>query len=319
MNGLAVAGAFVGGVVLYPPTIAVLGRLGMRQQERSDGPASHLPKAGTPTAGGLLFALLLAVIWLLALRGPAGAVVVGAALLGSAVGLLDDLTKLRRGAGLRVLPKFILLALCAAGLAVGLQATHASVEVVPGLGLRDLGIGGIALAALAMLATANAANLTDGVDGLAAGCAVPALAACGAAAALEHRPLLALTCWSAAALVLAFLCFNLPTARLFMGDAGSLAIGLMLAAAAAETGLLVLLPLLALVYLAEAASVMAQVGYFKLSGGRRLLRMSPLHHHLELGGVSEWGVDLRLWPVALVTAAVVVGWAVWSGLPGGHP
>ncbi|MHB1502175.1 MAG: hypothetical protein ACYCYK_13745, partial [Candidatus Dormibacteria bacterium] len=61
------------------------------------------------------------------------------------------------------------------------------------------------------------------------------------------------------------------------------------------------------------------VGYFKLSGGRRLLRMSPLHHHLELGGVSEWGVDLRLWPVALVTAAVVVGWAVWSGLPGGHP
>jgi phospho-N-acetylmuramoyl-pentapeptide-transferase len=318
VNGLAVAGAFAGGVVLYPPTIAALGRLGMRQQERSDGPVSHLVKAGTPTAGGLLFTVLLAAVWAIALRGPGGAVVVAAALLGAAVGFLDDLTKVRRGAGLRVAPKFLLLALCAAGLGVALQATHASWEVVPGLGLRDLGVGGIALAALALLATANAANLTDGVDGLAAGCAVPALFACGLAAALEHRSLLAATCWAAAALVLAFLCFNLPPARVFMGDAGSLALGLMLAAAAAETGLLLLLPLLALVYLAEAASVMAQVGYFKMSGGRRLLRMSPLHHHLELGGLGEWGIDLRLWAISVITAGLVIGWAVWSGLGGPH-
>ncbi len=318
VNGIAVAGAFAGGVVLYPPAIAALGRLGMRQRERTDGPSSHLIKAGTPTAGGLLFTVLLALVWGIALRGPGGAVVVAAAVLGAAVGFLDDLTKVRRSTGLRVLPKFALLALCAAGLAVALWATPGSLQVVPGLGMRDLGVGGLALAALALLATANAANLTDGVDGLAAGCALPALFACGLAAGLEHRPLLALTCWSAAALVLAFLCFNLPPARVFMGDAGSLALGLMLAAAAAETGLLILLPLLALVYLAEAASVMLQVGYFKASKGRRLLRMSPLHHHLELGGLGEWAVDLRLWAVSLISAGLVVGWAVWSGLGGGH-
>jgi len=318
VNGLVVAGAFVGGVVVYPPAVGGLRRLGLLQRERTDGPRSHLIKAGTPTSGGLVFAALLALVWAAALRGGDGAEVVGAGLLGAAVGLLDDWTKVRRGEGLRVLPKFVLLAVCAAGLALGLQTTHASVEVIPGLGMRDLGVGGIALAALAMLATSNAANLTDGVDGLAAGCAVPALAVCGAAAALEHHAGLALTCWAGAALVLSFLCFNLPPARVFMGDAGSLALGLILASAAAETGLLVLLPLLALVYVAEAGSVMAQVGYFKLTGGRRLLRMSPLHHHLELGGLSEWAIDLRLWTISVVTAALVLGWAVWSGLAGGH-
>ncbi|MHB8394620.1 MAG: phospho-N-acetylmuramoyl-pentapeptide-transferase [Candidatus Dormibacteria bacterium] len=319
VNGLVVAGAFVGGLVLYPPAIRSLRRLGLRQVERSDGPQSHLSKAGTPTAGGLVFCILLAAVWGLALRDPLGGVVVAAAALGGAIGLLDDLRKAHRGEGLRVRPKFVLLTVCAAILALGLSATHASVELVPGLGMRDLGWGGIALAALAMLATANAANLTDGVDGLAAGCAIPALVACGSAAALEQKMSLAVTCWSAAALILAFLFFNLPKARVFMGDAGSLAIGLLIAAAAAETGLLVLLPLLAAVFLAETLSVIAQVGYFKLTGGRRLLRMSPLHHHLELGGLSEWAIDLRLWSVSLVTAGLVVGWAFWSGIQGVHP
>ncbi len=318
VNGLSVAGAFAGGVVLYPPAIFVLGRFGMRQRERSEGPSSHLVKAGTPTAGGLLFALLLAVVWAVALRNPGGAVVVAAGLLGAAVGFGDDLTKVRRGAGLRVVPKFLLLALCAAILGVALAATHSSSQLIPGLGMRDLGPAGIGLAALALLATANAANLTDGVDGLAAGCAIPALAVCGLAAALQHHPLLATTCWAAAALVVAFLCFNLPPARVFMGDAGSLALGLMVAAASVETGLLILLPLLVVVYLSEAVSVIVQVGYFKLSGGRRLLRMSPLHHHLELGGLGEWAIDLRLWAVSLLTAGLVLGWGLWSGL-GGHP
>ncbi len=317
VNGLVVAGAFVGGLVIYPPAIGGLRRLGLRQVERTDGPASHLTKSGTPTAGGLVFCILLAAGWGLVLRDPVGGVVVAAAALGGAIGLLDDLRKAHQGEGLRVRPKFALLAGCAALLALGLAATHASVELIPGLGMKDLGWGGIVLAAIAMLATANAANLTDGVDGLAAGCAIPALAACGAAAALEHKTNLALTCWLAAALVLSFLFFNLPRARVFMGDAGSLAIGLLLAAAAAETGLLLLLPLLAAVFLAETVSVIAQVGFFKLTGGRRLLRMSPLHHHLELGGWSEWAVDLRLWSISLLTAALVVGWAVWSGIKGG--
>lgn len=316
VTGLAAAGAFVAGVVVYPPAIAGLRRLGVGQREREDGPSSHLAKAGTPTAGGAVFCLVLALVWAAGLRGAAGGVVVGAGLLGSAVGLLDDLTKVRTGAGIRVLPKFGLLLGCAAVAAAGLDLTGAGRQLVPDLGWVDLGLGGIALAAFALLATSNAVNLTDGIDGLTAGCAVPSFIVLGVAADLEQRPLLAGTCWAVAAVLLAFLLFNRPRARVFMGDAGSLAVGLMLAVAAAETGLLILLPLLAAVFLVETLSVMLQVGYFKLSHGRRLLRMSPLHHHLELGGMGEWGVDLWLWAASWAAAGLTLGWAAWTGFGG---
>ncbi len=317
VTGLAAAGAFVGGVVIFPPAIAGLRRLGIRQRERSEGPGSHLIKAGTPTAGGVVFCLVLALAWALGPRGAPGGVVVAAGLLGAGVGLFDDLTKVRSGEGVRVLPKFALLLGCALALAVGLELTGAGRQLIPALGWRDLGLGGIALAAFAVLATANAVNLTDGVDGLAAGSAVPSFLAIGVAAFLEHRPGLAETCWAVAGVLVAFLLYNRPRARIFMGDAGSLALGLMLAVAAAETGLLVLLPLLAAVFLAETISVILQVGFFKLTHGRRLLRMSPLHHHLELGGMGEWGVDLRLWAASLAAAVLTLLWAAWAGLGGG--
>ncbi len=316
VNQLAVAGAFVAGVALYPPAIVTLRRLGLRQVERTDGPASHLSKAGTPTAGGVVFCVVLAAVWAVALRDPAGGVVVAAAALGTGVGVIDDWTKVHHGSGIRALPKFAWLALCAGLLGWALAASGAGWQLVPGLGWRDLGAAGVGLAAFAALATANASNLADGVDGLTAGVAVPAFAACGVAAAIQHRPGLASTCLAVAAGLLAFLVFNRPHARIFMGDAGSLALGLMLAAAAAETGLLLLLPLLAVVFLIEALSVMAQVGFFKLTHGRRLLRMSPFHHHLELGGMSEWEIDLRLWSVSLIAAVLVIAWAMWTGLAG---
>ena len=315
---LAAAGALVGGLVLYPPAIVGLRRLGVGQRERRDGPPSHLIKAGTPTAGGVVFCVVLAVTWIVGLRGAAGGVVVGAGLLGAAVGLFDDLTKVRTGEGIRVLPKFALLLGCAAVVAVGLVATGASTQLVPMAGWRDLGLAGIALAALAVLATSNAVNLTDGVDGLAAGAAFPGFLVLGLAAQLEGRPELAGTCWAVAAVLVAFLVFNRPRARIIMGDAGSLALGLMLAVAAAEVGLLILLPLLAAVFLAETGSVILQVGYFKLTGGRRLLRMSPLHHHLELGGLGEWAVDLRLWTASWFAGALALLWALAAGL-GGRP
>ena len=315
---LAAAGALVGGLVLYPPAIVGLRRLGVLQRERQDGPSSHLRKAGTPTAGGVVFCTVLVVAWLLGLRGAAGGVVVGAGALGMAVGLFDDLTKVRTGEGVRVVPKFLLLAICAAVLGTGLALTGAQSQLIPVAGWRDLGLFGIALAALAVLATSNAVNLTDGVDGLAAGSAVPGFLALGLAAQLQGRSELAGTCWSVAAVLLAFLVFNRPRAKVFMGDAGSLALGLMLAVAAAEVGLLILLPLLAAVFLVETGSVILQVGYFRLTGGRRLFRMSPLHHHLEMGGLGEWAVDLRLWAASWVAGALALLWALATGL-GGRP
>ncbi|MGH7691555.1 MAG: phospho-N-acetylmuramoyl-pentapeptide-transferase, partial [Candidatus Dormibacteria bacterium] len=250
-------------------------------------------------------------------RDPAGGLVAGAAALGCGAGLVDDIAKVRRGEGVRFRPKLLLLAGCAALLTLGLFATSAQIQVVPFLGPRNLGWLGLALAAFAILGTANAANLTDGVDGLAAGCGVPGLAACAALALVEHRPELAVTCACLVAGLIAFLCFNRPRAALFMGDAGSLAVGLALAVAAVEVGALVLLPLLAVVFVAEAGSVILQLGHFRLTKGRRLFRASPIHHHFEEGGMSEWGVDLRFWAVAALGAALAAYWAVSAGLPGG--
>ncbi|MGC1185473.1 MAG: phospho-N-acetylmuramoyl-pentapeptide-transferase [Candidatus Dormiibacterota bacterium] len=317
MNWLAAAGAFLGTLAVYPLAISGLGRIGLRQVERSDVPRSHMVKVGTPTAGGVLFVIAALVTWAIVARDPAGGLVAGGAALGCGAGLVDDVAKVRRGEGVRFRPKLLLLAACAALLTLGVFATAATTQTIPGLGPRDLGLLGLALAGFAILATANAANLTDGVDGLAAGCGIPGLGACAALAMVEHRPQLAVTCACLAAALLAFLVFNRPRARVFMGDAGSLAVGLALAVSAIEVGALVLLPLLALIFVAEAGSVIVQLSHVKLTHGRRLFRASPIHHHFEEGGMSEWGIDLRFWAISALAAALGAYWAVAAGLPGG--
>ncbi len=317
VNWLAAAGTLAGGLLVYPLAIRALGRAGVREAERPDLPASHRGKAGTPTAGGVVFVAALLAVWAILSRDAAGGLVAGAALLGCGVGLVDDLTKARRGEGIRFRPKLLLLAACAALLSLGVMALPATRQTVPLLGPRDLGVFGVALSALAILATANAVNLTDGVDGLAAGCGLPGLCVCAALAALEHRPGLALSCAALGAALLAFLAYNRPRARVFMGDAGSLALGLALALAAIEVGALVLLPLLGLVFLAEAGSVLVQLSYFRLTHGRRLFLASPIHHHFEEKGMGEWSVDLRFWAVAALAAALAALWAVAAGLPRG--
>jgi phospho-N-acetylmuramoyl-pentapeptide-transferase len=317
MSWLAAAGTFAGALLIYPLAISGLGRVGLRQVERSDVPASHFSKTGTPTAGGIVFVVAVLVAWAVVVRDPAGGLVAGAAALGCGAGLVDDIAKVKRGEGVRFRPKLLLLAICAGLLTVGLLAVSATHQTIPGLGPRDLGLLGLALAGFAILATANAVNLADGVDGLAAGCGIPGLGVCSVLAMLEHRPGLALTCACLVAALLAFLVFNRPRARVFMGDAGSLALGLSFAVAAIEVGALVLLPLLALVFLAEASSVILQIGHVKLTHGRRLLRASPLHHHFEQGGMSEWAVDFWFWGVAIAAAALAGYWAVAAGLVGG--
>ena len=317
VNWLAAAGTFVGALAVYPLAIAGLDRIGLHQVARAYVPHSHLGKSGTPTSGGIVFVAAVLVAWVVVARDPAGGLVVGAAALGCVVGLVDDLTKLRRGDGMRFRPKLLLLAGCAGLLALGIYTVSATTQTVPGLGPRELGLFGLALAGFAILATANAANLTDGVDGLAAGCAIPGFGACAALAMMEHRSQLAVTCVCLAAALLAFLFFNRPRAAVFMGDAGSLAVGLALAVAAIEVGALLLLPLVALIFLAEAASVIVQLSHFRITHGRRIFRSSPIHHHFEEGGMSEWEIDLRFWAVSALAAALGAYWAVAAGLPGG--
>ncbi|HEV2140458.1 MAG TPA: phospho-N-acetylmuramoyl-pentapeptide-transferase, partial [Candidatus Dormibacteraeota bacterium] len=258
--------AFVIALVLYPPTIRTLRRLRAGQVIQKELPESHQKKAGTPTGGGILFVALAMLGGLLAtVAGHPGAwpAVLGL-IAGGAIGLYDDLSKLRRGSiGLPArykLPIQLALAVPVAWIALGSQ----SLWLLP-----------VALAAV--VGAANAVNITDGMDGLAGGLSVIALVAIAIflPGAPSGEKAVAMTLAGA---LLAFLVFNRYPARVFMGDTGALAIGFALAAMATQQGTLLVFPIVALVFVLEILSVIIQVAYFKATGGRRVFPMTPIHY-----------------------------------------
>lgn len=282
--------AFALSWLLTPAWARLQRRLGLGKRVRPDGPASHLKKSGTPSMGGLAMAVAAALA--LALSGG-GAGEVGWLALGFLlVGLADDLGG-ARGRPLRAREKLALQFLIA-----GLFA----LQVAPGLaeGWPSPWMAAAAVT-LAVVAAANAMNFTDGVDGLAASVGAVMLAP-----VLNH-PLAA----AGLGALLGFLWHNLPPARVFMGDSGSEALGVLVAGLWITSGGLFLLPLAAAVPVAEVLSVVVQVAYFRATGGRRILKMAPLHHHLELSGWSEWEVTARFTLITALTTATAVG--MWRG------
>lgn len=303
--------AFLLALLPGPAVIRSLGRLGARQHVRDDGPATHLAKQGTPTMGGLLMlgAVAVAVAFTGRLR-PELIGLLGLTLLYGALGLADDYMMLRRGRslGLKARHKLAAQAIIAAlfllslpGIVRGLMPlsipfTHSSLR---------LGYTYFPLALLFIIGTSNAANLTDGLDGLAAGLTLIAAGALGLYAYRLHD-FSALT--FALALVGAcagFLCFNIHPARIFMGDTGSLSLGAALAGLAIILRAELLLVLFGLPFYAEALSVVLQVISFRLTG-KRIFRMSPLHHHFELSGFRETQIVYSAWAIALVLCAVTL-------------
>jgi phospho-N-acetylmuramoyl-pentapeptide-transferase len=285
---------------------------GWGQVIRTEGPQEHRLKAGTPTMGGLLLltAGLVAGLWW---REPSWDLLVFrlVVLLGAGLGMVDDLNKVlkRRNLGLRARDKLFDQGLLGLGLGGWLVLTRPE----PGLSVPLVGfVAGSWLvwlaALLVMTSTMNAVNLTDGLDGLAGGTSAVALLAFGAVAATSGHPDLAVAAVGLAGACLGFLWFNCFPARVFMGDTGSLGLGAALAALALLTGTEFLLVLVGGVFVAEAASVILQVAWFKSTGGRRILRMSPLHHHFELGGLHEVQVTVRfiLAGVILAVAGLLV-------------
>jgi phospho-N-acetylmuramoyl-pentapeptide-transferase len=261
--------------------------------------------------GGIMFVLPLTIIGLiLAAFGatstliPVGAMV-GCALLGG----LDDFLSLtgRSQGGLSARAKMagLLVVTGAAAFAMyrwmGLDAVQ-----IPLWGTVSLGPFFLLAALVVFASTTNAVNLTDGVDGLASGTAALAFAAYGVIAASQVQPYLAAFCFSVTGAVLGFLWFNAHPARVFMGDAGSLALGGALAAAALMTGEWLVLPVVGIVFVGEAVSVVMQVAYFKATRGKRIFRMSPLHHHFELGGWTEPQVVVRFWIIGGLAAMLGV-------------
>ncbi len=320
--GGALAAALLSTLVtlaLLPGTIRMLRQLGAGKSIRAEGPARHAAKAGTPTMGGVVMvgasaATTLALAPDLDVALPLVAGVAAFGLLGS----LDDLRALvrRRAMGLRAREK--LAGQLLLGAALGAWALRVAPEAsqlsLPFTQARwDLApLPFVLLAAVATAGATNAVNLTDGLDGLAAGAVGLTSAVYAGAALLMDRPSVAIFAASVAGACLGFIWYNGYPAQVFMGDAGSLALGAALMGMALFTQTLLVLPIVGGLFVAETLSVMAQVTYFRLTGGRRLLRMSPLHHHLELSGWSEPQVVVRLWLAAALCGLL----GLWAMLPG---
>ncbi len=300
-----------GTLALGGPLIAALRALAVRQTAYEDAPKSHASKSGTPTMGGLLF--LFGLLAALAVRHDAATVALAVLGLGcGAIGFFDDYSAIKHGRnrGLRAREKFALTAL------VGIlflflvrgepAAANSTLLTLGGTGLAAPSYVWYPLALLAILATIHAVNLTDGLDGLAAGTILPPLAVFAWLGWRVGNEGVVLVDLATAAAVLGFLAYNRHPAKVFMGDTGSLALGGILAGSAILTGSLLVLPLIGGVFLAETLSVIIQVAYFKRTR-KRIFRMSPLHHHFELGGWPETTVTARFWTAsALLSLAGAV-------------
>jgi phospho-N-acetylmuramoyl-pentapeptide-transferase len=303
IQGMLLAFAIV--VIVMPAFIRFVRWAGFAKQIRVEGPEAHQAKAGTPTAGG---ALILAVVIGLALAfglvdASTFAPLATLALVGL-LGLADDWLNAQTGDGIRARQKLLWQVVVALFAAWQIQDTYDIVAIaVPFIGAVAIHPWAyIAFAAFSIVAMSNGVNLTDGLDGLAGGTLVFSFVAFLVIALLNSpaQPNLAILCALLIGALLGFLWFNAHPAQIFMGDAGSLSMGAVLAVIALITGQILILPLIGLVFVVETVSVVLQIGYFRLSGGRRLFRMSPLHHHYELGGWPETKITLRFWIVAVL-------------------
>lgn len=285
--------AFAISAILGPVIIPALRRLKFGQTEREDGPQSHLKKNGTPTMGGLIFLAAIIVTSLLFIKDfpkiiPILFVTVGFGV----IGFLDDYIKivLRRSDGLlpkqKMLGQFIITAVFAV---YYYKSNGGDMSMlIPFFPDRTLNLGwfSIPVLFLAILGTVNGVNFTDGVDGLASSVTLLvavffAVVAWGTGSGIEP-----ITCAVVGSLM-GFLLFNVYPAKIFMGDTGSLALGGFVVSTAYMMDMPIFILFVGLIYWVELLSVMIQVTYFKKTGGKRLFRMTPIHHHFELGGWSE--------------------------------
>ena len=229
----------------------------------------------------------------------------------AALGAFDDYLNARTGEGIRARQKLIWLTVVGFVAAWQIQQTYAIDQIaVPFVGPVSIDPRVyVAFATLAIVAAANGVNITDGLDGLSGGTLVIAFVAYMLIALLNvpiAQPNLALLCALIIGALLGFLWFNVHPAQIFIGDSGALSLGATLAVTALITGQILVLPLIGIIFVIETLSVILQVGYFKVSGGQRLFRMSPIHHHFELGGWDEEKITIRFWIVGILAALLGV-------------
>ncbi len=302
--------------------IPFLRKLKAQQTEREEGPESHKSKTGTPNMGGLMFLFSFLLICAAGAFRHSEAVPVMILTAGfGLVGFLDDYLKVvqRQSEGLKVWQKFLLQIIIALIFCIYVRNVHfiplsMKIPFLKGHFL-DLGVLNIPAMIFVSVATVNGTNFTDGVDALAASVTV-AVAAFFLAAALiignsgGSTGGVALACAAMIGGLLGFLIYNHHPARVFMGDTGSLALGGFVAGCAYMLQLPLWIPVVGFIYMIEVISVMLQVSYFKYTHGKRLFRMSPIHHHFELGGWSEVRVVTVFTAVTVVLGLLMLP-AVW--------
>ncbi len=301
--GLALISTLVFGKIGIP----LLQRLKAQQSIREDGPQAHLAKAGTPTMGGLF--MMLALVITVCIVPPYSVtlwMLLFLTLGHGALGFSDDFIKAvkRRNLGLTAKQKLLgqaVLAVIFCYISIAYAALPTTLWI-PLVDITiDLGYAYYILAFIIILGTTNAVNLTDGLDGLATGISAIAGATFAVVGLLVGSLSVTFFGIVVSAVCLGFLYFNANPAKVFMGDTGSLALGGAFAGMAIATKTELLLIVIGFVFVVEALSVILQVASFK-TRGVRIFRMSPIHHHFELGGWSERKVVYVFWTVSLVTA-----------------
>ena len=321
------------GIIIYPllaafgialvagyAVVPLLRRLKMGQQVRDDGPQTHLKKAGTPTMGGVIFAVATAAATLIFARGRFEQVwlALGATLGFGLIGFLDDIIIVvkKRSLGLKAYQKIILQLAGAVGIALiafydpnigsSLRLPFTTVE-------WELGWGYIPFTAFVVVSMVNGVNLTDGLDGLASSVsgvnavtfAVIFLGIFGVSAGAGDANMAVFSAALAGGLI-GFLRFNTHPAKVFMGDTGSFALGGAIAVMGIVSRMQILLVLTGIMFLLSAVSVILQVGSYKLRHGKRVFKMAPLHHHFELKGTPETKIVVFYTMITILACAVTL-------------
>lgn len=283
------------------------------QMIREEGPKWHEKKSGTPTMGGLLFiiAILVTTLWVGGWQHqlqPTTWILMFILVLYGALGFWDDSIKLwrKQNEGLKAWQKLLGQVIGAVILTLVYQHEHLPMALrIPGLGVWSLGIWYMLFAIIWLVGFSNAVNLTDGLDGLVAGQATIAFGAYAVIAYAQNHYNVMLFCLAVVGSLLGFFVYNHKPAKIFMGDMGSLALGGALAAVSILLHHELSLLLIGIIFVIETASVILQVASFKLTG-KRIFLMSPIHHHFEMKGWSEWKIDIVFWSIGLVAAVISV-------------
>ena len=312
---IAISGlSFLMTIIWGEPLIRLLKAWKIGKIVREDGPDQHITKMGTPTMGGFMFMLPVTLLTILFNAVS----ILGFNLLGRSVllpvitlwayavlGMIDDwegIRGARRGLGMRARTKFAIQVIFAIAIAFALRDILDVPQLLWFTAEEAISLGPlyIPIAVFIIVGMSNAVNFTDGLDGLSGLIAATAFSSFGFVAMIQEQHFLARFCFSLVGALFGFLWFNVHPARLFMGDTGSLALGATLGVVALMTGQWLIIPLIAIIPVSEALSVVIQIIYFKLTNGKRFFKMAPLHHHFELIGWSETQVVQRFWLISLI-------------------